>query len=220
MAEQYLAAGIGRLVDPQVHAELLRSTVRLARMAFGSAAASIFLYDVERDSLVFEASSGQGEDRLHGLAIPAGTGLAGWVFQTGETMVVSDVREDTRFDVRFAETTGYVPASVAAAPLILDEPVGVLEVLDAADGRLDLAGLDLLTQLADHLASAVSLLLAARAVKRTVGDRPELEPWLRLEETLTRTRSRESPVIHRFVHALDDLIAASHGGTQAFGRGL
>ena len=66
MTDQYLAAGFGRLVDPQVHADLLRSTVRLARVVFGAAAASIFLYDPDRDALVFEAASGHGEDQVVG----------------------------------------------------------------------------------------------------------------------------------------------------------
>jgi hypothetical protein len=46
---------------------------------------------------------------------------------------------------------------------------------------------------------------------RTAGTRPEFEPWVRLEATLTRTRSRESQVVNQFVHALDELIAACHG---------
>jgi GAF domain-containing protein len=215
MGEDLLAAGIGRLVDPQVHTDLLRSTVRLTRLAFGAAAASIFLYDDERDSLVFEAASGTGEDRIYGFAIPADRGVAGWVYQTGETLLVRDVAADARFDRAFAERTGYVPASIAAAPLIVDEPVGVLEVLDAAEGRFDdIDGMDLLTQLADHLAAAVSLLLAARMATRTAGASPEIEPWVRLEATLTRTRTRESQVVNRFVNALDELIAACHGASN------
>jgi len=216
MGEQLLASGLGRLVDPQVHVDLLRSTVRLTRLVFGAAAASIFLYDDDRDALVFEASSGQGEDHIYGVAIPADRGVAGWVYQTGETMVIHDVRQDARFDRQFAEWTGYVPTTIAAAPLVVDEPVGVLEVLDAAPGRFDdLDGMDLLTQLADHLGASVSLLLAARAAKRSVSGEPAAGPWLRLEETLTRTRTRDSQVVHRFVDALDDLIGTCYGGAAS-----
>jgi GAF domain-containing protein len=213
MDEQLRGAGLGRLVDPQVHTDLLRSTVRLTRLVFGAAAASIFIYDDARDALVFEAASGKGEDRVYGFAIPADRGVAGWVYQSAETMIIHDVRADSRFDQQFAAQTGYVPAAIAAAPLMLDEPVGVLEVLDAADGRFDdVDGIDLLSELADHLAGSVSLLLAARAATGAVRDRPDLQPWLRLEETLTRTRSRDSQVVHRFVHALDDLIGTCYGG--------
>ena len=86
-------------------------------------------------------------------------------------------------------------------------------MLDPADGRFaELNGMDLLTQLADHLAAAVSLLLAARAAGRAASTHPEADPWLRLERTLSRTGTRDSRAVSRFVHALDDLIATCYGG--------
>ena len=212
MTDHIVAAGLGRLVDPQVHCDLLRSTVRLARIVFGAAAASVFLYDPRRDMLVFEAASGRGEDHIIGTSIPADHGVAGWVFQTGETMIINDVGNDARFDRTAAERTGYVPESIVAAPLYLVEPIGVLEVLDAAPGRFDdLGSMEVLAELADHLAGSMSLLRAARSVQETVDGQPHREPWIRLEQTLTRTWSRESSVVRQFVHALDDLIAARHG---------
>jgi GAF domain-containing protein len=212
MTDKFLAAGFGRLVDPRVHADLLRSTVRLTRLVFGAAAASIFLYDPARDVLVFEAASGRGEDRIVGTTIPPDHGVAGWVFQTGETMVLNDLASDTRFDRTLAESTGYVPEAIVAAPLTLDEPLGVLEVLDAAPGRFDdLGAMEVLSELAEHLAASMSLLQAARTVQKTVDSQPHREPWIRLEQTLTRTRARESAVVRQFVHALDDLIATRNG---------
>ncbi|OLE27784.1 MAG: hypothetical protein AUG49_04215 [Catenulispora sp. 13_1_20CM_3_70_7] len=212
MTDQYLAAGFGRLVDPQVHADLLRSTVRLARVVFGAAAASIFLYDPDRDALVFEAASGHGEDQVVGAAIPAGHGVAGWVFQTGETMVLNDLDNDSRFDRTVAESTGYVPKAIVAAPLFLTEPIGVLEVLDSAPGRFgDLHAMEILAELADHLAVSMSLLRAARQVQETIGGQSHREPWIRLEQTLNRTWSRESPAVRQFVVALDELIATRNG---------
>lgn len=215
MTDQFPASGFGRLVDPHVHAELLRSTVRLSRLVFGAAAASVFLYDPGRDTLVFEAVSGRGEERIVGAGIPADRGVAGWVFQTGETMVLNDVGADARFDRVLAERTGYVPEAIVAAPLVLDEPIGVLEVLDAAPSRFDdLTAMDILTALADHLAVSMSLLRAARSVQQAIDGHPDREPWIRLEQTLSRTQARESPVVRQFVQALDSLIGARHGGAS------
>ncbi|BCB76302.1 hypothetical protein GCM10022251_24940 [Phytohabitans flavus] len=212
MTDQFPASGFGRLVDPHVHTELLRSTVRLSRLVFGAAAASIFLHDPGRDALVFEAASGRGEDRIIGVRIPSDHGVAGWVFQTGQTMALNDLGNDTRFDRSTAEATGYVPEAIVAAPLILDEPIGVLEVLDAAPARFDdLTAMDILTALADHLAASMSLLQAARTVQRAIDGQPHREPWIRLEQTLSRTQAGESPAVRQFVDALDNLIAARHG---------
>ena len=47
---------------------LLESIVDVARSIFHAKAASVFLYDEETDELVFEAVSGEGEDRSSGRA--------------------------------------------------------------------------------------------------------------------------------------------------------
>ena len=50
---------------------------------------------------------------------------------TGQAIAVSNVQQDTRFNADFAKSTGYVPDSILAAPLLSGEQViGVLEVLD------------------------------------------------------------------------------------------
>ncbi|WP_051944466.1 GAF domain-containing protein [Streptacidiphilus rugosus] len=144
--------------------EILRSTVRLARLSFAAAAASVFVRDVEHGTLVFEASSGVGEDRLVGVTIPGDHGIAGWVANTGEPMIVKGVAEDSRFDRGFAESTGLVPDVIMAVPMEhAGEILGVLEVLDpTVVGIGDLDAMDLLTELANQSASVLALSLASR----------------------------------------------------------
>ena len=144
--------------------EILRSTVRLARLSFAAAAASVFVCDVEQGTLVFEASSGVGEDRLVGVTIPGDHGIAGWVANTGEPMIVRGVAEDSRFDRRFAESTGLVPDVIMAVPMEhAGEILGVLEVLDPkVQGIGDLDAMDLLTELANQSASVLALSLESR----------------------------------------------------------
>ncbi len=211
MSEQLLHARLGRLTDTYAQHDLLRSTARLARLSLGAVAASIFLYDESADVLRFEAASGFGEDKIIGRTVPPDQGLVGWVFQTGESLLVSEVADDPRFNREFAEQSGYVPASIAAAPIICDTPVGVVEVLDAdPSGGTRLDTLELLTELADHLAAGLTLYDAAR---RAVNPDPEapMEPWHLLELTLSRTNARQSDVLRRFVGALDDLVSACFG---------
>ncbi len=96
--------------------KLLQSIVEVARHMFGAAAASIFLVDPETGELVFEAVSGEGEKELVGSRFPAGPASRGWVATSGQPMVADDLRE-TKFDHDAAESTGYVPATIMAAPL-------------------------------------------------------------------------------------------------------
>ncbi|MBE1592065.1 GAF domain-containing protein [Nonomuraea angiospora] len=205
-----LTSSLGRLLRPTEHDELLRSAVRLARLTFSASAASVFLYDEERDRLVFEASSGEGEDRLLGVAIPTGRGVAGWVFQTGETVLLSEVQEDPRFDREFAQSTGYVPKILMAAPLELeDRTIGVMEVLDPALQRFgEMAAIDLFTELAAQTAITLTLMAAARSLTRSA--REGLTPWSRLEIALSRTEATDAAV-DELLNALSKFVTATTG---------
>ncbi|MFF4582448.1 GAF domain-containing protein [Streptomyces sp. NPDC001389] len=143
--------------DPAV-AELLRSVVDTARAIFGAQASSILLLDA--DELVFEAVSGQGQEFLVGRRFPAGRGIAGWVAASGEPMVVDDLRDSASFDRDIAESTGYVPNALMAAPLVRgDRVLGVLEVLDPSpQSRSGLPELDLLGLFARQAAVALHVL--------------------------------------------------------------
>ncbi|MET7333179.1 GAF domain-containing protein [Nonomuraea sp. NPDC005650] len=198
----------GRLFDASVHDEILRSTVRLARLAFSAAAASVFLFDKHRDALVFEAASGAGEDRLMGVALPCDQGIAGWVLNTAETIIVRDVREDPRFDSEFAAGTGYVPNEIMAAPLELEgEPIGVLEVLDPRlEHYGDTTAIDLLTELAQQACSALSLVVAARTLPPAVRERLDDDPLTRLGTALRGRGAADSEVVAAFVTSLADLL--------------
>ncbi|MFI8100516.1 GAF domain-containing protein [Streptomyces sp. NPDC086023] len=144
---------------------LLQSIVEVARHAFGAAASSIFLVDPEAGDLVFEAVAGEGDDHLIGSRFPAGTGIAGWVAASGQSMLVDDLRDSKHFSGEAAESTGYVPNSIMAAPLFSDDAcIGVLEVLDrGAGGAREMADVELLDLLADQAAIGLELLTRLRA---------------------------------------------------------
>jgi len=102
---------------------------------------------------VFEAASGRGAERVRGTVIPIGSGLAGWVVSSGQTLEISEVADDPRFARDVAEQTGYVPRTLLAAPLETREgTVGVVEVLDRGTGddagERDLVTLALFARLA------------------------------------------------------------------------
>ncbi len=143
---------------------LLQSIVEVARHVFGSAASSIFLIDDDTGELVFEAVSGEGEAHLLGTRFAPGTGIAGWVAASGQPMIADDVAQVTQFAHDAAASTGYVPRSIMAAPVIRrEECIGVLEVLDRSDAfRGELADLDLLALLAAQAACGLELLLRLR----------------------------------------------------------
>ncbi len=99
-------------------------------------AASLLLVDEETDDLVFEvALRGTDHQLLAGLRLPMGVGIVGQVAQTGETLIVNDVRSDPRWNPHVDEDTGFVTHSILCVPMISREKViGVIEVINHRDG--------------------------------------------------------------------------------------
>jgi GAF domain-containing protein len=149
------------------HRSLLDSVVLAAQAIFEAAASSIFLLDTTTGELVFEAVSGQGESFLVGSRFPASAGVAGWVLESCEPVIVDDVAQDPRFARDVAESTKYVPRTLMATPVMCDEEaIGVLEVLDAAPGaRSSLAQLELLGLFGQQAAVALRIVQRSRAAR-------------------------------------------------------
>jgi GAF domain-containing protein len=159
------------------HSELLTSVVTVARALFGAAAASVFLLDDASDQLVFEAVAGAGEDHLVGERFPASRGIAGWVLGAQEPLVVSDLSTNPVFARDLAETTGYVPRSMMAAPLQRgEETIGVMEVLDPTPSAVSpLGAAELLTLFAGQAAVALGVIRRNRTAYRMLAQE-ESEP--------------------------------------------
>ena len=120
-----------RSILPRSDDELLQSIVYTSVRIFGASAASILLVDETDQTLVFRVEVGNKQPDLVGRRIPLDRGIAGYVAMTGQPIAVSNVAQDKRFNVEFAQSTGYIPDSILATPLILeDRVIGVLEVLD------------------------------------------------------------------------------------------
>lgn len=147
----------GEVVFSGSEKELLQSIVEAAARIFGAAAASIALVDEQQQRLVFHVAIGEGSDTLVGKSFPLNQGIAGYVVMTGQPMAISDVLKDKRFNQGFAQSTGYVPRSILATPLVSKERViGVMEVLDKINApAFGLQDIELLGLFANQAAIAI-----------------------------------------------------------------
>ncbi|MFI5937547.1 GAF domain-containing protein [Actinoplanes sp. NPDC051494] len=140
--------------------QLLQSVVAVARHVYAAAASSVFMVSPESGELIFAAVAGAGQQSLVGRRFPAGTGIAGWVAASYQSLI-TDVSATDKFARDAAESTGYLPSSIMAAPLVADgECIGVLEVLDrrGGDAERELDDIELLELLAGQAALSLSLL--------------------------------------------------------------
>jgi len=111
-----LLAGMDRLLEPTNWSLLLRED--------GS------------DALVFRLASGAGDSSLRGLRLEPGEGIAGWVLQNEEAVLVRDPTSDPRFSGRVDRLTGFDTRSIAAVPLKAEGRVlGVIELVNEVDER-------------------------------------------------------------------------------------
>ncbi|MFV1858049.1 MAG: GAF domain-containing protein [Anaerolineales bacterium] len=175
----------GRALLPASNRELLESIVDAAAHIFGASAASIALVDESQSALIFEVSTGPVDQDVLGRKVPLGKGLAGYVASTGQPLAISDVRQDPRFNQEFAESTGYVPSSILAAPLIWnDRVIGVMEVLDKIDSpSFGLQEMELLGIFANQAAIAISQSqqfesinrALLETIKRLLAEEPQME---------------------------------------------
>ncbi len=214
-AERAAAAGLlGG--DEDTSRQLLQSIVDVARTIFAAEAASIFLHDEEADELVFEAVAGRGEADLVGMRFPSSTGIAGFALVTRQPLVVDDLSSDPRFSRDRAASTGYVPDSIVATPLLHDERVlGVLSVLDRARDRpFGLAELELLSRFSTQAAIALDLLQRARTARAALGGHRDAGLVGRLAALLDR---EDTEAARRLLEALEALLVSRGDAQDAAG---
>ncbi|MCS7185158.1 MAG: GAF domain-containing protein, partial [bacterium] len=96
---------------------------------------SILLYSEEMDSLYFAVVTGEKKEILKDLYIPKGKGIAGYVFETGESVLIEDVSTDTRWSSLVDDKTGFKTQSIIAVPLkVNDRIIGVVEGINKKTG--------------------------------------------------------------------------------------
>lgn len=109
----------------------IKNLLTLAAHSLGSDEASVLVRDDEGGSLRFLVAIGEVADELVKLRIPPGKGVAGFVFASGQPVVVADVSQDETFYPEVDRATGYSTQTLLATPLrVGEEMVGVLEFVN------------------------------------------------------------------------------------------
>jgi len=126
--------------------ELVEKTLTTAMEVVGAESGSLLLANQDSQELVFRYSIGPNPVPI-GRTIPWDKGFAGAVFQSGEPMVVGDVKQDERHFAEIDKSGGYVTRDMITLPLKRweGEAIGVLQVINKREGRLDEEDVAILT---------------------------------------------------------------------------
>ncbi len=150
---------VSRLISSSLDlGEVLDRIMRTSREIMQADASSLLLLDEKSGELVFQVAQGQVGERLkEGFRLPKGQGIAGFVCESGEPLLVEDAYKHPRFHREFDERTGYRTRSMLCVPLkVKDRIIGVSQVINRLDNRpFTPEDLETFTDLCRHAAVAI-----------------------------------------------------------------
>lgn len=157
------------ILEPRKVIELIMAKIQ---QLIPSEAWSMLMVDEERRELVFELALGGKGKEVSAFRVKMGEGIAGWVAQTGEPVIVNDVAKDRRFASRFDSATRFQTRSVLCAPLISrGRTIGVVQVINREHGRFTRADLGILLTLVEPCAIAIeNAILFQKTEQLTITD--------------------------------------------------
>jgi len=131
---------------------MLATVTAAARQVLHAERSSVWLHDAERGELVLRVSSDISDVR-----IPVGAGMVGACARDRQIINVSDCYADPRFDPAVDRRSGFRTRCALTLPLIdhREELVGVMQVLNRADGVFGAADESLAAALAAQCAVAL-----------------------------------------------------------------
>ncbi|NCO90779.1 MAG: hypothetical protein COZ06_35340 [Armatimonadetes bacterium CG_4_10_14_3_um_filter_66_18] len=133
--------------------QLLRLVMDLATGVMQAEAGAVFLVDAETGELIFEAAIGEKAEEIEQRRLPRGQGIAGWVAEHGEPLLVPDTAEDPRWYPGVDEESGFQTRSILCVPLqSKGRTIGALEVLNKQAGaQFDVDDLRLCSAMASQV---------------------------------------------------------------------
>ncbi|MBN2060830.1 MAG: sigma 54-interacting transcriptional regulator [Deltaproteobacteria bacterium] len=115
--------------------QLLELIIDTATRMMEAKASSLLLLDEKMNKLYFKVATGPKKDEIRQFDVNMGEGIAGYVAETGEPLLIPDVKKEPRWDKRISEYIGFQTNSIACVPMKLNNKIiGVVEIIDKEDG--------------------------------------------------------------------------------------
>jgi diguanylate cyclase (GGDEF)-like protein len=139
-----------------IHA-ILETIMKQVERLIKPKAWSLLLVDGESGDLIFEIAVSTVSEQLKGVRLERGKGIAGWVAQHGEPLLLPDVSKDERFAVDIDQKMMFTTRSIVCVPMkIKDQVIGVIELINSfEDTDFDESDIQLISAIADFAAIAI-----------------------------------------------------------------
>ena len=186
VALSQVAAAISSVMEFQ---PLIEMIMEKSKEVMNAEASSLMMLDVETNELIFNVATGEKGAALREIRLPVGKGIAGWVAEHKEPLLVPDAYADPRFNREADKMSGFQTRSILCVPLMIQERIlGVVQVLNPR-GRESFAEGDrrVFTSFADQAAIAVENTRLYEEIKQRA---EELREALERERWLTIQRDK------------------------------
>lgn len=148
-----LSAILNSTLDPrEVQKRAMESATELMKAEVGS----LLLVDERSNDLYFEVALGEKGAKVKEIRLKMGEGIAGWVAQNGEPLVIDDVTKDPRFSGKADEKSKFATKNMICVPVMIKEKItGVLQAINKSEGMFSPKDLELFQMLANQVAIAI-----------------------------------------------------------------
>jgi putative nucleotidyltransferase with HDIG domain len=136
--------------------EIRKRAIEAATTLAEAETGSLLLIDRETGALFFEVVLGETGETLRAIRLDRGQGIAGWVAETGEPLIVNDAGSDPRFFRGADEKSSFTTKNIVCVPLeTKGKLIGVLQAINKKEGGFDEEDREVLSALANQVAIAV-----------------------------------------------------------------
>jgi two-component system NtrC family sensor kinase len=166
-------------------------------------AGSLLLLDEAEGELVRRMTL-WGEKSVRGeMTLSLGQGVAGWVVQEGEPLLVPDTRQECRLPSTTAQFLGVEAGSVLCVPLVLREKtIGAIEVINKWGGKFTEDDLTLLNSIAASVAIAIENARLYTEIKDFADELARSQAQLIQSEKLAATGKLAASIAHELNNPL------------------
>ena len=187
--------------------QMLLTLLDKVRDATAAEACSVALLDRASGDLVFRQAVGGAAEALIGLRLPPGEGLAGWVVQHRQSVLMPDAAADARVH-SLTDRINFITHDLIAVPLIArDRVTGVIELVNKRRGIFDEDDRRLLEAVA---AQAVIAIENARLFETEHAGRKQLEILHRVGQAINSTLDADT-ILDRLTDEAMQATHATHG---------
>ncbi len=154
---------------------LLELIIDTATRMMQAKASSLLLLDPKSRKLYFKVAIGDRKEEVRQYELDVGQGIAGFVAEKGEPLLIPEVSRDPRWYKEISESIGFETRSIACVPMKVDgETIGVVEIIDKEDGSpLQQEDMQLLSVFTELAATAIGNARKINQVRRENEDLKE-----------------------------------------------